>query len=371
MNETLDNEQVWSEKLLAWADEYKIDDLIGKSEEELLSLETLKINFTESPKRDGFITPEIVYLQNLKDLTLERILGLKEIPLEITRLKKLQSLKLIGLSIIRVPEEIGQLTNLKEFVIASAFKVKSLPFSIIELPNLETLIIESCLRLETLPISQKPHHNLKKLVISFFNRLIILEFLKQFPELEELGLCRVPLWDFPLSVCKLKHLKDLTMRSTRIKQLPTEIANLQNLEILICNSLTEIPEEVCHLPKLKEFDYGKEKLDRLPVSIDKLLARGYIKIAHSRRVYTVETLLNKELLKEGFEIISAYDKYLEEAHHMEIITYRFKQESLVKYIPFEEFEQEYQTDDAVIKQVAKKALGYTEAKEESDDVKEN
>ncbi|MEN4046973.1 hypothetical protein [Sulfurimonas sp. NWX367] len=370
MNETSHNEQTWTEKLLTWADEYKIDDLIGKSKEELLSLETLKISFEASKKLDGFIAPEIEYLQNLKDLTIDTVYLLEALPLEITRLKKLQSLKLISLKLKMIPEEIGQLTNLKEFVIAACTHVKSLPLCLVEIPGLEMLVLENCLDLEILPISQKPLHNLKKLIIQSFKRLCILDFIKQFPELEEVSLCRIPFVNFPVSLCSLKNLKDLTMHDTKIKKLPSEIANLKNLEVFVCDSLTKIPEELCHLPKLKEFNYAKRELDVLPASIDKLISRGYIKIKYSETVYTIDTLHNKELLKEGFEVISSYDEYIQEAQQMKIITHRYKQEPLVKYVSHEEFAQEYQKMDRYIEQMVKKFL-HPDKEEEFGDVKEN
>ncbi|WP_434579753.1 hypothetical protein MLC52_06930 [Sulfurimonas sp. NW15] len=360
------NEQTWTEKLLAWADEYKIDDLIGKSKEELLSLETLKISFEASKKLDGFIAPEIEYLQNLKDLTLDHVYTLEVLPLEITRLKNLQSLKLIWLPLKIIPNEIAELQNLKELVIAVCSKVKSLPLSIVEMPSLEILVIENCLALEVLPISQKPLHNLKKLVIQSFKRLCILDFIKQFPELEELGLCRIPFVNFPVSLCSLKNLKDLTMRDTKIKQLPAEIANLKQLEIFICDSLTEISEEICHLPKLKEFDYGARALKDLPPSIDKLIAHGYIKIKNYEIIETIDTLRNKELLKRGFKIVDSYDEFIQEIKNMKIITHRYKQEPFVKYVSHEEFEQEYKKMDRYIEQVVKKFL-HTDKEEELDD----
>jgi len=342
MDIIMQTSQKWEDNLLAWANEHQIDDLIGKSKEELLSLETLKISFEKSKKLDGFVPPEIEYLQNLKDLTLEYLYMLEVFPLEITRLKNLQSLKLISLRFTMIPDEIGQLTNLEEFVIAECSYVESLPLSLIEIPSLKILVIEECSDLEVLPISHKPLHNLKKLVIQFFRRLCILDFLKQFPELEELGLCRIPFVDFPLQLCSLTNLKDLTMRDTKIEKLPAEIANLKQLEILICDALTEIPEEVCHLPKLKEFDYGARALKELPPSIDKLIAHGYIKIKDCEFIETVDTLRNIELLKRGFEIVESYDEYI----------------------------QEYQKRNRYIKQVVKKFLHSKETKEELDDVEE-
>ncbi|WP_152183439.1 leucine-rich repeat domain-containing protein [Sulfurimonas indica] len=339
-------EEIWVEKLLTWADEYKIDELIGKSKEELLSLEFLEISFKKSGKSDGFIPQEIEHLQNLETLILDSVFGLEELPVAIPRFKKLKILRLIRL---RLP-----------YILDSD----------LYLPTLEELIIVECgfhIRLPALP---KPLYNLKKLVIHHNENLFILHFIKQFPNLEELEFCHVPLFDFPRALLEIKSLKSIMMHFTEVRTLPPEIINLQNLEVLACNSLHQVPEEVCNLSKLKAFDYGMRALEVLPSSIDKLIAKGFIKLKNRDYIETIETLYNKELLKYGFEIVASYDEFIPEGGQMKIVTHRYKQEPLVRHISYAVFEEEYQQMDRYIEQMVKRKFFNSSGNEELSDVEE-
>lgn len=336
-------QEEWVEKLLRWADEYLIKDIVGKSKEELLALESLDINFKESRKMDGCIPSELEYLQNLHSLTLQQVHGLDLLPDFIARLKKLKTLKLVRISLRYI-----------------------LPVSLY-IPTLEELVIIECGRNLKLPILQSYLLKMKKLTIHNNTNLYTLSFIQQFPNLEELEICSVPLIDFPRGIVNLSKLRTLILYYTQISILPSEIKNLQNLEVFACSFLEEIPEEICHLPKLKEFDYGSRVLKKLPDSIDALLCKGFIKLKNQDYVETIDTLYNKELLKEGFEIVQSYDEFVQEIESMKVITYRYKKEQLVKYLSQEEFSQQYQQMDRYIAEVVKRFL-HSDEKEELDEM---
>jgi len=336
------------QKLIKWANKHKIEELMNKTSEEILELESLTLSH-----KLGTITPvthipaELGYLQNLQELKIFKLSG-KSLPLEITNLKKLRRLELIGLGI------------------------EVLQAELIAMPSLEELNIMNCFKLNVLPVVNKKLYNLKKFSIQIYRGVNLPEFVGQFLQLQELYMDNIPFEEIPLSICSLKNLHVLHFRMMHLKKFPPEIANLSSLETFRYEAIyglnipiRELNEEVCSLESLKNFHYGAGELALLPQSIKKLLSKGYIKINGHDKVETIETLQNLELLKKGFEIVESYDECIEEENRVKIITYRFKQEPLICYMSKEKVQKHEDEYNQLIKKVAKKAMEIEECKRDS------
>ncbi|CAK9136967.1 unnamed protein product, partial [Ilex paraguariensis] len=79
-------------------------------------------------------------------------------------------------------------------------------------------------------------------------------------------------WVLPDDVSKLRHLKYLCIRESRLKTIPKSIGELRNLEILDLtgNRLSYLPEEIGNLGKLEILDLSYNQELELPVEIGKL-----------------------------------------------------------------------------------------------------
>ncbi len=115
-------------------------DYANKTDEELLSLETLDLSGL--PVKLNSLPNEIHYLQSLRFLDISGH-KLRYIPKEIGEMSKLQSLKLSNNRITKLPHTIGDIKNLKTLYVDNN-PLKNLTPTLIKLQELRVLDISNC-----------------------------------------------------------------------------------------------------------------------------------------------------------------------------------------------------------------------------------
>ncbi|UYP43759.1 hypothetical protein NEF87_000044 [Candidatus Lokiarchaeum ossiferum] len=284
-------------------------------------------------------------LKELESLTIKKGIFLRNIPDGLCELNKLVNLKIEQTGLIKIPENIGLLHNLKKLSI-SWNRLKALPPSICKLFNLVELKVDhnnitklpdeigaiSCLeelflnnnKLQEIPSS---FGNLRKLKIVDFSN----NELNNFPEIKcnfqfttKINLYRNKLTKLHPSIGKMVGLQELnlnsnfiqylpdsigdflklekfTINTNKLSQLPDSMKKLKNMMIfeISSNKLQEIPDIFGLWTKLKNLDLSRNQISSLPASISKLeklqeFFVGFNKIENFP--YEIENLLRIETL---------------------------------------------------------------------------
>ena len=222
------------------------------------------------------------YVSNLEYLSFCNC-PFKTLPEQIGQLTKLKELEINAFDLISLPESIGQLTQLEKLEIAFCDKLVALPENIGKLTGLKGLAIRG------LPIIKLPEiiwqlDNLQELYIGDFEKLSsIPKSIGQLNNLQGLyiGDCE-KLSSIPESIGKLNNLQELYIRyCEKLSSIPESIGqldNLQKLEISYCDKLSSIPESIAHLKNLKSLNILACKsldLEHIPQSIRALSCFAY------------------------------------------------------------------------------------------------
>lgn len=260
--------------------------------QELFSMQNLSsLDFSNNKLRE--IPSEINKLQNLEELYLfgnllsaipyEELVGLQKLRLlhlgnnpinftdfknNISKLQSIESLYLWGTRLDVFPEEITELSNLRDLIL-NRNNIASLPPSIGKLRDLRTLAIG--------------HNKL----LSIPNEIGLLTFL------EILDLSHNNITDLPKEIGNLINLNRFFINANRIVELPPEIGKLRNLEWLFAgnrdairkgkrlffvedeenkgmlgNKLLHLPKEIVNLKKLKGLDLSGNDISIPPELIE-------------------------------------------------------------------------------------------------------
>ncbi len=169
---------------------------------------------------------------------------LTEAPEEIGELSELRELRLQANNLTTLPECLGNLTKLKKLDLSSN-NLASLPAPVLKLVDLEGLYLHA-------------------------NQLVSLpEAIGRFRELRELYLHRNCLASLPAAIGRLVSLRELSLQRNALTALPAEIGDLANLRKLYLdqNKLTSLPASLLRLQKLLQlFLHENPDLD-LPAEI--------------------------------------------------------------------------------------------------------
>ncbi len=161
---------------------------------------------------------------------------------EIGRLPALTWLDLPSNNFTKLPETIGNLTQLKELVLSHNRHLKSLP------PTIHSLIC-----LSKLDLSENPSSSIPKTI-------------SHFAKLTALHLRSNQLTTLPQGIDHLPELTQLILSDNSLSRLPETIGNLPLLTTLELhkNRLTSLPEEIGNLIQLTELDLSRNQLTGLP-----------------------------------------------------------------------------------------------------------
>jgi genome sequencing data, contig C250 len=194
---------IWVDRLIAWADEFNIvADTLPREQEALLHLEKLELQ----NKKITRLPAEIAELRNLRILDLKKN-ALTALPPEIGELQQLQRFSIADNKLTSLPVEIGKLGKLQELGLARN-QLEKLPASIGKLKNLQVLGLGGN-RFTTLP-----------------KEILALN------KLQSLWLYNNRLTSLPADIGKLKQLQVLDIRNNDLQKLPEEISQLTKLDTL-------------------------------------------------------------------------------------------------------------------------------------------
>ncbi|KAL5577263.1 hypothetical protein UlMin_018962 [Ulmus minor] len=199
------------------------------------------LDLSETPIEE--LPSSIGTLDNLFHLTLQNCTGLKSLPASICQLQNLTQLNLSGCSSL---EKLTDLPRTLYWLDLSGTAIDQLPSSIESLPYLVDINLRDCKRLQSLS-----------------TRIYKLK------ELSRLDLCGCSKFEnFPKILEPMMNLSYLNLSGTAIKELPSSVENLANLDQLdlgMCENLQFLPNSIC----TRFLDlYGYSQLIQWPIPTD-------------------------------------------------------------------------------------------------------
>jgi len=158
--------------------------------------------------------------------------GLKEVSERISRLRRLRTLDLGHNQLAKLPESLGELTELSDFLYLHDNRLTELPTSLRKLQKLRYL-------------------NISENVFSIFPEVAC-----GMVGLVELRATDNAFSQLPESVARLSRLRELHLRNNRLTSLPKSIEKLTELRQLDLrgNPLESLPSCIASLPKLEKLD---------------------------------------------------------------------------------------------------------------------
>lgn len=199
------------------------------------------------------ISEDVGALLNLKELEIEWC-GLRELPREIGRLKQLEKLKLVGLGDLKiVPEEIGNLLNLKSLWLWTCDGIECLPSSIGRLKQLEDLTLSHLRNLHSIPDELGSLFRLKNLRIVACGISCLPKSIGKLSTLEMLSLSYLEnLKSIPEEIGQLAALEKLHVINCGTAELPKGLKYLNSLSTLCLLQVQLSPEDVAVFSRLVE-----------------------------------------------------------------------------------------------------------------------
>jgi internalin A len=205
--------------------------------------------------------------------------GLQRLPREIGRLQSLEKLILgkwddeegeKGNRLTAIPQEIFQLTNLKELSIAYN-QITAIPDVIAKLSNLTTLNL-SRNQITAIPDTISQLSNLTTLNLSRNQITAIPDTISQLSNLASLNLSGNQITAIPDTISQLSNLITLALYSNQITSIPDAIAKLSNLTSLFLfeNQITSIPDAIAKLSNLAIIFLSSNQITSIPDAIAKL-----------------------------------------------------------------------------------------------------
>lgn len=181
-----------------------------------------------------------------------------------------RTLKLVRLGLEEVPESIRSLTNLRELDLHSN-QLTRLPEWIGELSELRILEVWDNPLFEGLPKSMRRLEKLEMLRFRDCSLAVIDEVIGELPNLEEVGIAHVGLKTVPSWIRQLKKLRILHLFGNKLTELPPWLNELRHLERLAVenNELKSLPSALLSLPHLRWLEIKGNSEILVPPEISK------------------------------------------------------------------------------------------------------
>ncbi len=216
---------------------------------------------------------------SVTELVIERA-GLLEVPSDIGRLRRLETLSLAGNRIRRLPETLGDLPSLKRLDLTEN-ELEALPESLSRLTALTALLVRSN-RLTALP-DLSTLHALEHLALTNNPLHALPPWLAGLPALRFVELSSLPLEGFPDALLELPQLELVELWATRVLTLPPQISRWRRLRHLFLHEagLTTLPEELGALTELRVLGLAGNRLESLPGSLAQLEKLETLDLGHN------------------------------------------------------------------------------------------
>lgn len=188
--------------------------------------------------------------------------------------EKATILTLSGLKLTRLPESLGQLTDLESLDLSNN-DLRELPMFLGQLKQLRSLFIDHN-QLSEWPESLSQLWHLVILHVSGNQLTTLPESLGRLTRLQELILWRNNLKTLPEEIGQLTELRALFVWANQLTTLPESVGQLKNLEDLWVsdNHLRVLPESLGQLRRLVSLDLTNNQLEVLPNSLIDLKSLG-------------------------------------------------------------------------------------------------
>ncbi|KAI7735980.1 hypothetical protein M8C21_022392 [Ambrosia artemisiifolia] len=233
----------------------------------LTQLEFLTLSGCKKLKK---LPSSICNLTSVSVLHLEGCSGLEKIPDQLGDWKGLSGIYASDTRIIKLPDSIGNLSDLHCLSLTNCCSLKSLPNSICKLKSLKTLRLTGCLNLQELPVKLGDLHRLEDIGVSGTRITQLPDSIQEIPYLHtvllnnckqlksvpgrNLGLplirvlairdCNLSDDDIPNNIWELSTLMVLDLSGNNFTCLPSGLGQLHNLQVLYaseCRSLQKLP----------------------------------------------------------------------------------------------------------------------------------
>ncbi|XP_013598933.1 PREDICTED: disease resistance protein RRS1 isoform X1 [Brassica oleracea var. oleracea] len=265
---------------------------------ELEKIQGLPQNLKELYLANTSINEIPSFLCKLLTLDMENCKRLRHVPMGMCNMKSLAKLKLSGCSNLENIQDLPR--NLKELYLAGT-AVKSFPSPFLEnLFKLVILSLEDCTKLQHLQVGMS---KLKSLVTLKLSGCSELKTIVDFPQnLKELYLGGTAIRELPSSIGDLAELDTLDLKSCkRLRRLPAEMQNLNPLKVLDILSCTDLEVVTTTLPKARELRHVYTVMPlrlKLPSSVSRFCEQIVTLSLHKARLEHIpEDICLMSLLK--------------------------------------------------------------------------
>ncbi|KAK0605745.1 hypothetical protein LWI29_030319 [Acer saccharum] len=233
------------------------------------------------------ISSSLQYLSKLDSLYLHECKNLRGLPDCFAGLKSLRYLNMFGCSYLKM---LPDMPCYIEYINLSETAIEELSPAIENLSKLVELSLRNCSRLKSLP---RNIYKLKSLEHLFLSRCSKIDKLPDeigtLESLKTLDVVETAIREVPSSIVLLNNLEMLSFKRCKIQDTmglllpPLGLCSLKNLNLTDCG-ITEIPDSLGHLSQLRRLYLGSNNFEIIPANIINLFNLEFLDISHCQRL---------------------------------------------------------------------------------------
>ncbi|KAK0605089.1 hypothetical protein LWI29_022615 [Acer saccharum] len=216
--------------------------------------------------------------------------------------RKLVKLALSGSNIKQLWNGSKHASKLKQLILNYCPSLTMIP-DLLDFPSLEEINLSNCNRLVDLPSSVQYHNNLQNLDLSGY--INVTKFPLISGNIESLNLSETAIKKVPSSIQSLTKLVHLDLSECKsLEHISTGICklkSLRNLRLNVCYKLKTGPKILETMEFLRELDLRRTAIKELPSSIEQLKGLQYLALNECRNLERLPKL------PEGLECLEAMD----------------------------------------------------------------